>query len=133
MAENFKLNWYAQQAIAAVGNLEEESLDRLAFQAEGYAKSDPRTPVDTGFMRNAIYAISAKRSNRQRALMEARAAARRDIASAPHLPRRSSAVHAAAEYTIYQEMRHHFLYRALEKVAALAGGILVQAGQKWLS
>lgn len=125
------VNWYEEDVKLSVDNATDELLTELAFYVEGEAKIPP-TPVDTGFMRNAIYAIGPLTSHRGRAVVEARSAADRNMASEPRIGEREAAVHGAAEYTIYQEMRVGFMYRALEKAQQVAGGIIQSTGKKHL-
>jgi len=123
-----KVNWYEKDMLLVVDKATDEILTKLAFQVEGEAKV--RAPVDTGFMRNAIYALTPLANNRRRAEAEAGAAAERDLAPEPKLDAHTAAVHAAAEYTIYQEEKVGFLYQALEKAQRLAGGVIQEVGRK---
>jgi hypothetical protein len=125
-----QVNWYEQDVKLAVENATDEFLTELAFYVEGEAKTG--APVDTGFMRNAIYAIGPLTSHRARAVVEAKSAANRDLASEARVGENEAAVHGAAEYTIYQEMKVGFLYRALEKAQSVAGGIIQATGKKHL-
>lgn len=124
------VDWYEEDVKLAVENATDEFLTSLAFYIEGEAKVG--APVDTGFMRNAIYAIGPLTSHRGRAVAEAKSVADRDLASEARIGEKEAAVHAAAEYTIYQEMKHGFLYRALEKAKGVAGGIIQHSGKKHL-
>jgi hypothetical protein len=124
-----QVNWYEDDVILVVDQATDDFVSRIAFHVEGEAKVG--APVDTGFMWNAIYAITPAGSNRGRAVASARgAAADRDLASEPGIGEGEAAVHAAAEYTIFQEMRRGFLYRALERAQAVAGGMIEAAGKE---
>ena len=125
-----QVNWYEEDVKLAVDGATDEFLTELAFYIEGEAKTG--ATVDTGFMRNAIYAIGPLTSHRAKAVAEAKSRANRDMASTPQVGEHEAAVHGAAEYTIFQEMRVGFLYRALEKAQAVAGGLIQKAGKKHL-
>jgi hypothetical protein len=85
-------------------------------------------------MRNSAYAITPLANRRLQAQAEALAAAERRLAAQPKVEtdEHEAAVHVAAEYTIYNEMRDHALYRALQAVQKLAGGIIQAVGRKKL-
>jgi len=129
---NSQVNWYGEDVRLAVDNATDELLTQLAFYVGGEAKADAETPVDTGFMRNAIYAIGPLTSHRSKAIAEAKSVADRDVAPTPQIGEHEAAVHGAAEYTIEQEMKHGFMYRALEKAQSVAGGLIQRAGKKHL-
>jgi hypothetical protein len=122
-----KVDWYANDVILRVEGATDELLTRLAFYVEGEAKIE--APVDTGFMRNAIYAIGVDQNHRSAAEAESSMAADRELAPYPDLKPHEAAVHGAAEYTIYQEMVRSFFYRALEKARAEAPGIIQEVGR----
>jgi hypothetical protein len=125
MATTGRVNWYEEEARLAVGEATDEFLKKLAFQGEGYAKVG--APVDTGFMRNAIYGLGPGGTHRRAAVAEARGtegAGARVLADAPRLDEHTAAIHGAADYTIHQEERVGFLYGALEKLKGIAGGVI---------
>lgn len=122
-----KVNWYAEDVLLLVDEATDEIVTELAFQVEGEAKVG--ATYDTGFMRNAIYAVTPLANRRGQAMSEARAAADRDLAPEPSIGPGEAAVHGAAEYTIYQEMAVGFMYGALEKAKALADGIITKVGK----
>jgi len=130
MTSGGKVDWYAEDVVLVVEDATGELVSELAFYVEGEGKVG--APVDTGFMRNAIYAITPQGSRRARAAAEARAAADRPLAPEYRLEEHEAAVHAAAEYTIYQEERVGFLYRALEAAQRVAGGLIETVGRKYL-
>jgi hypothetical protein len=123
-----KVNWYGKNLLLLVDGASDEILTQAAFVVEAEAKV--ASPVDTGFMRNAIYAITPLANQRAQAEAEATTAAARPLAPSPQVGKHEAAVHGAAEYTIYQEMKRGFLYGALEKAARQFGGIV--AGVKRL-
>jgi hypothetical protein len=129
MASGGKVDWYADDVVLVVEDATDELVSELAFYVEGEAKTG--APVDTGFMRNAIYALTPQGSRRARAAAEATSAAERDLAPAPGLDEHEAAVHGAAEYTIYQEERVGFLYRALERARGVAGGLIESVGRQY--
>ena len=130
MASNGKVNWYANDVLLRVEGATDELLTQLAFYVEGEAKVS--APVDTGFMRNAIYAMAPDQNHRSTAEAESAAVADRELAPFPDVGAHEAAVHGAAEYTIYQEMVRSFLYDALEKARAVAPGIIQEVGRKKL-
>lgn len=128
-----KVVWHGDEALLVVDEATDEFLTQLAFQGEGLAKVG--ATVDTGFMRNAIYGMGPNGSNRERAYAEAVDAAvgyRQELAEEPDLPDRTAAVHGAAEYTIFQEERVGFMYRALEQLKRFVAQEVEQAGQEYL-
>lgn len=127
MAKQGKVDWYANDVLLVVEGATDELLTQLAFYVEGEAKVN--APVDTGFLRNAIYTIAPGRNNRDEAQATASALAERYLAPLPDLQPHEAAVHAAAEYTIYQEMVRSFLYSALEKARAVTPGIIQEVGR----
>ena len=127
MASNGKVNWYANDVILRVEGATDELLAQLAFYVEGEAKVG--APVDTGFMRNAIYALAPDQNHRSTAEAESAAVADRGLAPFPDVDAHEAAVHGAAEYTIYQEMLRSFLYDALEKARKVAPGIIQEVGR----
>jgi hypothetical protein len=122
-----QVNWYAEDVFVMAEGATDELLAELAFEGEGLAK--PGAPVDTGFMRNALYGIAPGQSHRGEAVAAARATADREIAPAPQVGDHEAAIHGAAEYTIYQETRVGFMYRALQGLAAIAPGIIQRVGR----
>ena len=122
-----KVNWYENDVLLRVEGATDELLTQLAFYVEGEAKVG--APVDTGFMRNAIYAIAPDQNHRSNAEAESSGAADRPLAPFPDVGAHEAAVHGAAEYTIYQEMARSFLYDALEKARAVAPGIIQEVGR----
>lgn len=135
MGENGRVDWYGDDVLLAVDGATNEFVSQIAFMVEGEAKVG--APVDTGFMRNAIYAITPlgqgapAPSGMYRSSAEGRIVERRRAESVPELGEGEAAVHAAAEYTIFQEMAQGFLYRALEKAQGFAGGVIESVGREW--
>ena len=129
-AVDTKLNWYGKEVSLLLENASEELLTAAAFQGEALIKTDVDLPVDTGFMRNAVYAIGTE-SHRDKAVADALAVANRELAPEPDVPDGEAAIHAAAEYTIYQENKHNFIYHGLERLGRDMGGI-VSAVEKTL-
>ncbi len=123
-----RLDWYGKQLLAAMEDVSDEILTLAAFQAEAEAK--PNAPVDTGFMRNAIYGIGAGESNRDVAVAEALAVADRPLAPQPRLKKHEAALHGAAAYTIYQETELGFMYNGVQKAIAAIAQIIQQVGSK---
>ena len=127
------VNWYDNDVLLAVEGATDELLTQLALQGEGIAKVNApsaKPGFDTGFMRNAIYAIFPGGDRRSEAQSKARAVADRDMVATPPLDDHAAAIHAAAEYTIYWEMRFHFLYNALQDLQKIAPGVIQEVGRK---
>jgi hypothetical protein len=132
---DYEVNWYENDVRLAIQGASDDILDQAAFQAEGLAKVD--APVDTGFLRNAIYAISSRRSGRSQAWKSGSYSSQKDgrpvsraLAPEANVQTGEAALHAASEYTIYQEMALGFIYGAVEKVKRLMGGIISEVGRK---
>jgi len=93
---------------AAKHHICDQMADAGAFVIEGEAKV--RAAVDTGFMRNSIYVVTAKRSTYLIALIQAKMAnIQRGTAERPMLPEHGpmrygyAAVVVGAEYAVHQE------------------------------
>lgn len=126
-----KIDWYGEDAMLLLENASAEILTRLAFYVEAEAKT--RANVDTGFMRNAIYAVAPGVNNRVQAEATAHAAAEgRVMAGTPAIADDEAAVHGAASYTIDQEMRVGFMYGGLQAAQAVAPGIIAAVGREKL-
>lgn len=123
---NSKVNWYADDVLLVVDQATDDLLTRLAFQGEGYAKVN--APVDTGFMRNAIYGLGPGGSHRA----EVQGAEGQELADPPKLEPGEAAIHGAAEYTIYQEEKVGFMYKALEQLKRIAPGVIREVGKEHL-
>ena len=128
------VDWYEEDLLATIEGATDELLTRLAFQVEGEIKvAITFAPaVDTGFMRNAVYTIPAvgpvkdkgNPSGAYKSQKTGQMVERKRVNAVPKIPPHTSAVHAAAEYTIDQEMKHQFMYKGLQKAIDGVGGIL---------
>ncbi len=133
MGEFGVVNWYEDDVMLVVEGATDEFVSKIAFMVEGEAKVG--APVDTGFLRNAIYAVTplgqgaAAASGMYRSSAEGRMVERRGVSGTPELGPGEAAVHAAAEYTIYMEMEEAFLWRALERAQGYAGGVIQDVGR----
>lgn len=121
------VNWYDNDVILAVEDATDEILAQLAFFIEAEAK--PLMNVDTGFMRNATYAIAPDQNHRNTAEAQARARADRSLAPFPEVGEHNAAVHSAAEYAIYQEMQNPALYTALQRAQQEAKSVIQEVGR----
>jgi len=124
-AVDTKFNWYGKEVSLILDGAAEELLTAAAFQGEALIKTDVDLPVDTGFMRNAIYAIGTE-SHRDKAVADALAVANRELAPEPDVPDGEAAIHAAASYTMYQENKHNFIYNGLKRTARAMKGIVAE-------
>jgi len=125
-----KVNWYDKNVLMVMEDAMDDILTSVAFQVEGHAKVD--APVDTGFMRNAIYTIEADSKSHYNETdpngeYTSKNTGEKSLrVKAPEEPPKdhTAIVHAAASYTIYQEMKKSFLYKALKTVKREVGGII---------
>ena len=122
MASKSQVNWYDNDVILAVENATDEILSQLAFFVEAEAK--PLMNVDTGFMRNATYAIAPDQNHRNTAEAQAGAVADRSLAPFPDVGEHEAAVHSAAEYAIYPPSDP----KAPRLVGRVVGAIIATAG-----
>jgi len=121
------VNWYGERVTAVLKDADEKILDQLAFQTLGQARINIREnrQIDTGFMTNSGYVISAQRNTYLQAATGALAVADREMASpAPVNPKQESVVAFAAHYSIFLELRRSFLYQAMQDVVKHFDGIV---------
>lgn len=122
-----KVNWYRGRVKLALENADERILDQLAMQTLGQARINIREnkQIDTGFMTNSGYVVSAKRNGFLLARAAAAGRANREMSATPPVKTRvESAVTFGAHYAIYQEIRRSFLFIALQSISKQAGGII---------
>lgn len=117
---------------------EERLLDKLAFTCEGEAKQNIRDndQVDTGFMMNSVYAVSAERNDYNQTWSTGNypwklekhggyaGTTYCELAPRVGINKHESACVVGAHYAIYQEMNQTFLYKAFEDTAKRFGAIL---------
>jgi hypothetical protein len=129
MAANAGVNWYGKEFMLQIEAATAEMLDKAAFLVEANAKVNITNngQVDTGFMRQSVYAVSPKGSTYNAPTTSPTG---RQAAPARQPAENGALVGVAAEYALYQEARQSFLYRALQQVAATQGGAIVEAGRK---
>lgn len=125
-----RVDWYGKDVLLVIENASDEILTQAAFQAEALAKTGD-VPVDTGFMRNAIYGIGPGGSHRSQSAAQALSSADRDLAPEVALKEHEAGLHGAAGYTLYQETKHGFMYSAVERLAAQMGGIIQQVSARF--
>lgn len=133
-----QVNWYENDLMMVVADATDELVSKIAFQIEAEAKANVQAngQIDTGFMGNAIYSITPLANRRDQAWASGEYESRktgqtaeRVLAPQPDVEDHDAAVHAAAEYTIYQENRRGFLYPAAEKVAGQVSGLIREVGR----
>lgn len=128
-----KVDWYGKDVMLAVDEMSQEALLEIALRVEERAKGNivANDQVDTGFMLNSGYTVSAMG---QSTYGEARQAENRNpkarLMPEVRLGEALAAVAFGAEYAVYQEMLKSFLYRAAEQVANEAGGIIEEVGRR---
>lgn len=132
------LDWYGKDASALVKRATSQSVKRLAFTLEGATKDriTSNGQVDTGFMRNSVYAITADgksggvesaifkgvKSKKTGKIGQAR---KRTSLSAPELRGEYAAfVGVGADYAVHQEMKNSFLRTSFDQVAVDAPSII---------
>lgn len=134
-----EINWYEEDVLLAVEGLTDQVLAELAFQGVALAKANVQSngQIDTGFMLNTIYAIppqgapsdrgweSGEYESRKTGLV----APRERVNSPPKLEPHTAAIHCAAEYATYQETRASFLYKAVEQLQKIAGGVIQEVAR----
>jgi len=130
MSQGFELKWYAENVTLLVGKAEDAVLDKAALQTLAHAQVNiqQNDQIDTGFMLNSGYVVSAESDTYNDARSEARAQADREMAPKADLEEGDALVAFGAEYSIYQEASNSFLYRALESVRNEMRGIIKAAG-----
>lgn len=126
------VRWYGDQVEAQLRQAMDAMVDKAAFLVEGQTKINitDNGQVDTGFMRNSVYAVTPKTNSYGQANSEAKNAAP-DKTMSPQAspPPDGAVVGVGAEYAIFQEERNPFLYPALETVIGQMGGEIVDAGK----
>lgn len=126
-----KVKWYGKEVRLKLKKATQEMLDAAAAAIEHEAKNNAH--VDTSFMRNSIYFVTPKSNTYGEAFGAAMAVKKHP--SQIMVPQRMPPANAAlvcvgARYALYEEMKHPFLYPAVERVAAAKEGEIVAAGRK---
>lgn len=130
-----EVNWYENNVRGIIEGASDEIIKRAAFSIEAEAKINvtENGQVDTGFMRNSIYAKTKDTSGYNTTDADGTytsqrtgQAVKRRRADEADLQDADAVVHVAAEYAIYQEMDNPFLYNAMETVIGQFGGIVEQ-------
>lgn len=139
MAGEGEFRSYLDHVRLTIENATEEALRQAAFQIVAHAQVNVQTnaQIDTGFMLNAIYAVTRQDSGYAAAKSQAeqhltsRKTGQPVDKSGSMAPERSpeeggedvlAIVVAGANYSIYQEQQNSFLYRAAEQAAGEVGG-----------
>jgi len=124
-----EVRMYIEKVLVTVGQATDEALKALAFAMQAQAQANIRSngQIDTGFMVNSVYVISAdgKAGDNWQSgdyLNESGQTVRRELADQPALGDAAAAVVVGANYAVYQEAENSFLYRAGEQVAGQASG-----------
>jgi len=119
------VNWYKQRALLEIEDATDDLLLALALRGEGKAKINitDNDQIDTGFMRNAIYAVGPGQSNYHETQpsgfytnTDGEQVARERLPETVEVKKHEAAIVVAAEYAVHQEMRQSFLYKALEQL-----------------
>lgn len=132
-----QVDWYTQDVLLAVDGATDDLVTRLAFYVEGQFKAGAR--VDTGFYRNSAYTIAPNASTRSQVWASGKyrnkggeLVQRQAVTGAPPVAPHAAAVHVAAEYAVYREIKDGTLYRALEAARAIAPGLIQAVGREHL-
>lgn len=124
--------------LAEIQGVAKDMLSEMAFAVEGEAKKNltNNNQVDTGFLRNSVYAVTPNGSTedkidpngRYKSRKTGRMVDRRQSGQTVTINSdgTSAAVVAGADYAIHQEAEKSFLYRAGESVARQADGIITK-------
>ena len=128
---------YLEHIKVVIAHASDKAMLALAHQIEAQTKAnivdmpsgDHVGLVDTGFLLNSVYAIGNGESgygatqSSGEYVNRAGETVRRERAPEERLPRDAqAAVVVGANYAIYQEVKHSFLFKAAEQVAQHAGG-----------
>lgn len=130
-----RVDWFERDVRVQLANAVQAMVDEAAFLIEGQTKVNITNngQVDTGFMRNSVYAVTPLRDTAATAAASARAAnPSEETAPARQAPADGAVVAVGAGYAIYNEQRIPFLYPAAETVASQYGGAIVTAGREAL-
>jgi hypothetical protein len=137
MPDEFEIDWYTEDLVLVLDEATDDIVTRLVIQGVAYAKVNIQADglIDTGFMLNAVYALTpkgAEGSPQGDGYYTNKEGQRvyRAAAGAPGIEPHAGAIHAAANYTIYQEMKHNFLYRALDQLRSIAPGVIETVGRE---
>ena len=121
MATNSKVNWYGEDVKLLIKDAKAEIVESIAFLMEGQIKANiaANNQIDTGFMFNSPYVVLPNDDT----YAQARAAAKAknpngELAPQVSLPDDAdAAVVVGANYSIYQEIKNSFIFRAVEQIA----------------
>lgn len=133
------VNWYEDKVRLVINKAVRQSAANIAFRIEELTKINIREApgasgqglIDTGFMFNSVYVVTEDDStyndteatglypDREGRIVE------RNIAPEEPLDGAALALVAVgAEYAIYQEIEHHFLFDAVEMTAIDIDGLI---------
>lgn len=130
---NGEIEWRGNEVFLLLKDAGTEGLEATGFQVEGQAKTNVviNDQIDTGFMMNAIYTVGPNNSSYSGAKAAALAKADHEMGNEQKPPENQVFVVAGAGYSIYQETRQSFLYRALQQVARQqAAQLIVKAAKQ---
>lgn len=129
-----KVNWYGDKVMAVLKDAADEVLTAAALQTEAVAKVNITTndQVDTGFMRASVYVIEVGgKFDRSGVMVTGKLTGAKSGATSVHetapvipVPDDCAAVHVAANYALYQEVKKPFLYPAVKSVTRMMGGVI---------
>lgn len=134
-----EVNWYKEKVKLVVDKAIQHSIEAIAFRVEERTKVNiSEAPgaggqglIDTGFMLNSVYVVLPDGGTYDQTdgsglyINNAGHEVERNKAPERPLPKNAGALIAVgADYAIYQEMQHFFLFKALEDTAAEIGGLV---------
>lgn len=131
------VDWFGDEVRLKLRDASAAMVRAAAFAVEGQAKVNITNngQVDTGFMRNSVYAATDKglsESASSGTFMSHKEGRQIERQALPQMsaPENGALVAVGAEYGIWQEQENPFLYPALERVAQSMEGEIVAEGAK---
>lgn len=124
------LKWYGDELRLKFKKAERAMVDAAAFMVEGGVKGG--AAVDTGFLRNSVYAITPSSNSygpAAGAAMGVKSHSSQILAGPASPPADGAVVGVAARYALYAEARAPFIYPAVERVAGASEAQIVAAGR----
>lgn len=128
-----RLEWHGADVLALADKALDEMVSKLALQTVGHAQVN--AAVDTGFMRNTIYAITPRGTDAQgwgSGTYQDRtgnAVQRTRVYEQPPIGEHEAAVHVAADYAIWRELADNFVSDALQQAGQDLSQVATEVGK----
>lgn len=115
-----EFRWDEANLALITEDVSQDILDALSAQGEALTKANitRNGQVDTGFMRNSVWSTGGSGGS------GLAGSGSRAVTGSVGIGGSTAAFGGSAEYTIYQEVKNSFLYRALEQLKAESGGVI---------